>query len=293
MSLSLFPIRVPIGRATSSDGRSFDVLMTPEFSRALSDVFKRIGGSNGMGSDDLALLESFDTAPANADLSSAAGHEDAALSAQVAALRAEVDALRSELSTAQGLAAVVQQLEELRFMVGMLEDPGAAVRYLSKMVATPSNAVPRIAGVGAAGSALPYSREDHVHPADVDGGNFTPTLTFGGAAVGMTYATRTGNWQRNGKAVTISGRITLSSKGTSVGEARLEGWPAALAPIGDVGVTFALVASMAGGPLDGVIDAGATSAGLTIRGPANDVSAGDSNFTNNTLMRFTMTFTIA
>jgi hypothetical protein len=35
-TLNLFPVRVPIGRTTDATGRSYDVLMTPEFARALS-----------------------------------------------------------------------------------------------------------------------------------------------------------------------------------------------------------------------------------------------------------------
>lgn len=42
MALSLFPARAPIGRTTTG----VDVMMTPEFSRSLSSVFDRIGGSN-------------------------------------------------------------------------------------------------------------------------------------------------------------------------------------------------------------------------------------------------------
>lgn len=54
--LNLFPARVPIGRATGADGRTVDVLMTPEFARALSDLLVRVGGSNGIAPDDLASL---------------------------------------------------------------------------------------------------------------------------------------------------------------------------------------------------------------------------------------------
>lgn len=43
MTLNLFPVRAPIGRATMA-GQQFDVMMTPEFSRALADLFERVGG---------------------------------------------------------------------------------------------------------------------------------------------------------------------------------------------------------------------------------------------------------
>jgi hypothetical protein len=54
-TLNLFPARVAIGNV-QADGT---VLMTPEFSRALTAVLARIGGPLGMSSDDLAALAAF------------------------------------------------------------------------------------------------------------------------------------------------------------------------------------------------------------------------------------------
>src|SRR6185436_3076351 len=55
-TLSLFPVRVPIGQWTDDAQNSYDVLMTPEFARALSDLFARVGGANGVNMDDLERL---------------------------------------------------------------------------------------------------------------------------------------------------------------------------------------------------------------------------------------------
>jgi hypothetical protein len=56
-------------------------------------------------------------------------------------------------------------------------------------------------------------------------GTFVPTLTFGGAAVGMTYATQVGEFTRQGNKVYFSLTILLSAKGSSVGGAVIGGLP--------------------------------------------------------------------
>jgi hypothetical protein len=59
---------------------------------------------------------------------------------------------------------------------------------------------------------------------DYEEGTFTPGITFGGASVGMT-GTFNGRYTKVGRAVTISGLIALSAKGTSTGTAVLTGLP--------------------------------------------------------------------
>lgn len=62
---------------------------------------------------------------------------------------------------------------------------------------------------------------------DVDG-NWIPTMTFGGAAVGpITYnaAQTLGRYSLKGNWCFFSGRLTLTSKGTSVGDALIESLP--------------------------------------------------------------------
>lgn len=50
-------------------------------------------------------------------------------------------------------------------------------------------------------------------------GTYTPALTFGGAAVGMTYAAQNGRYLRLGNAVFVTGYIVLTTKGSSTGNA--------------------------------------------------------------------------
>lgn len=56
---------------------------------------------------------------------------------------------------------------------------------------------------------------------------FTPTITFGGASVGITYTTQQGYYVRIGDVVTFTTYIVLSSKGSSTGAMRVAGLPVA------------------------------------------------------------------
>lgn len=170
MSLSLFPVRVPIGRATDANGRRYDVLMTPEFARALSDLLARVGGEDGMGSEDIARLAAFDTVPAgrvpDSDLPGA--------DIQVAALRREVAELRLMVHAAQPGVTLLREVEQMRTALAMVEDPAALVRYLKVSAAKPSNLDPLANGSADAGTSKLYSRADHVHPETVpSAGNIT------------------------------------------------------------------------------------------------------------------------
>ena len=61
---------------------------------------------------------------------------------------------------------------------------------------------------------------------DWEEGTWTPAITFGGAAVDVTYhATNAGFYTKIGNIVTISGSLYLTSKGSSVGGALLLGIP--------------------------------------------------------------------
>lgn len=52
-------------------------------------------------------------------------------------------------------------------------------------------------------------------------GTLTPTITFGGAAVGVTYGTQSGAWVRIGNLLFIECVLILTAKGSSTGEARI------------------------------------------------------------------------
>lgn len=56
-------------------------------------------------------------------------------------------------------------------------------------------------------------------------GNWTPTLTFGGASVGITYGNQVGRYLKIGNAVILNGYFQLSSKGSSTGQVNITGLP--------------------------------------------------------------------
>jgi hypothetical protein len=62
---------------------------------------------------------------------------------------------------------------------------------------------------------------------DYEEGTFTPTITFGGASVGITYnATFTGaTYTKVGKRVFVSGYVLLTNKGSSTGSASVANLP--------------------------------------------------------------------
>lgn len=95
--LNLFPARVPIGSVTGADGRQYDVLMSAEFSRALSDLLVRVGGPTGLGADDLGMLAA----------------TDVDYSAQIAAMHQKIDALEQQLQAAMALNGRLAQLSNL------------------------------------------------------------------------------------------------------------------------------------------------------------------------------------
>jgi hypothetical protein len=63
---------------------------------------------------------------------------------------------------------------------------------------------------------------------DYQEGTWTPAVTFGGASVGVTYAQQVGTYTIIGDRCFGTGYITLSSKGSSVGAAKISGLPVAI-----------------------------------------------------------------
>jgi hypothetical protein len=204
--LNLFPARVPIGRATAPDGRTVDVLMTQEFSRALTDLLVRVGGANGMDVNELAAL---------------ASTED--YSQQVLALRAEVAELRALVEQAAPALALQRQIEAMRIELALIEDPAAAVRYIlvkyapllsphfqgiptaptasidtntdqlattQFVLAQASTTAPLMNGaLPAPGGSTRYARADHVHPSDNSKQGTIATATVTGSRGGNAALT--------------------------------------------------------------------------------------------------------
>lgn len=81
------------------------------------------------------------------------------------------------------------------------------------------------------------------------GGTFTPSLTFGGAAVGLVTTTNVGTFTRVGDRIFYSIQIILSAKGSSVGAVAISGFPvpAASTPTNTTYPAIAMTQNMAAG----------------------------------------------
>ena len=64
---------------------------------------------------------------------------------------------------------------------------------------------------------------------DYEEGTWTMGVSFGNAAVGVTYVLNTGVYTKIGRQVTVNGYMALSSKGSSAGNARITGLPFTIA----------------------------------------------------------------
>lgn len=124
-TLNLFPARVAIG-TVMIDGQPADVMMTPEFFRALSDLLQRVGGPSGPDAGDIvaianeALQNSLDALLTQADDAPAA----------MAEIRKAVDAISVQLY--QSYAALAEASKVLDGVGAQFFQSIAATAELSK-----------------------------------------------------------------------------------------------------------------------------------------------------------------
>lgn len=60
---------------------------------------------------------------------------------------------------------------------------------------------------------------------------WTPAISFGGGTTGITYGTQAGSYSIDGDLITLHGKLILTSKGSSVGTAKITGLPYAIASV--------------------------------------------------------------
>ena len=70
---------------------------------------------------------------------------------------------------------------------------------------------------------------------DYEEGTWTPTILFGGASAGVTYAAQQASYIKIGKNVFVQFRVVLSNKGSSTGNANVGGLPFAASGSANVG----------------------------------------------------------
>lgn len=122
---------------------------------------------------------------------------------------------------------------------------------------------------------------------DYEEGSWTPAITFGGGATGMTFSDQEGTYTKIGRHVFCRGSIQMSSKGTSTGVARMTGLPFAAASSKTSSVVldyYSGMSSFTAGVAE--VNGGAASANFYIPGASASASATDANFTNTSAMWF-------
>lgn len=127
-----------------------------------------------------------------------------------------------------------------------------------------------------------------------DVGGFIPTLSFGGASVGITYNSNDATYIRVGDLVHIDGVINLSSKGSSVGAATISALPFASAAgrgvINPINYTN-IAAALTGGGVSQVNNA-STVIMLMVNIAGGNRPAVDTDFTNTTIINFSVTYRV-
>jgi len=124
---------------------------------------------------------------------------------------------------------------------------------------------------------------------DYEEGTFTPTLQFSGLSVGVTYSTRTGIYTKVGRIVHFSGRIDLSSKGTSVGDATIAGLPFA-ANTGAASVGYQ--SSIAPSDKQAILTIDTSSLIVRYASGTTTAASTDTNFSNSSILIFAGTYAV-
>ena len=132
---------------------------------------------------------------------------------------------------------------------------------------------------------------------DYEEGQWTPDLQFGGAKVGVTYNNQYGRYVKIGRLVHVFGRINLSSKGSSGGNARFFGLPYVTETITgttmNIGSIWYSGFSLQGSIVQVVMRTdGNGNSFIEPKGVTTDTedAIGDSDFTNSTDMCFSVTY---
>ena len=128
---------------------------------------------------------------------------------------------------------------------------------------------------------------------DYEEGTFIPTILFGGAAVGVTYgAATTGRYTKIGRSVTVSLMLTLTSKGSSAGQAQIAGLPfIALNDTIFSGVAVGWAAQMTySGSVTGLVQPNSSRMNFYATNSGAPSTITNSNFTNTTAIYATATY---
>ena len=114
---------------------------------------------------------------------------------------------------------------------------------------------------------------------DYEENTFTPGMSFGGSAAGVTYGTQTGVYIKVGRLVWFQVRIVLTSNGSGSGSARITGLPFT-ADLDAAMIVTQYANLSAATAIGGFVEASATTAILHIPGAADSAAATETNVTD-------------
>jgi len=125
-------------------------------------------------------------------------------------------------------------------------------------------------------------------------GTWTPTLTFGASGnTGITYSAQVGTYTKIGRYVSCQGRFTLTSKGSSTGNARIHGLPFAVAGgIGDFTINYGYKVTF-GDMMNGYV-VGPNQIHLMNIPASNGVAAYlfNTHFSNDSFLNFSVSYSV-
>ena len=145
--------------------------------------------------------------------------------------------------------------------------------------------------VGTGTSVTLTGREQPVY----ETGTWTPSISFGGGSVGLSASSASGFYTRIGNQCIVRGAINLSLKGSSNGAAKITGLPFTSVGGTSMGsMLLGLTANMAGltSVPTGQVAANDTTIDLYDWGATGTSPLDESNFTDNTYLRFSVTYQI-
>lgn len=210
------------------------------------------------------------------------------------------------------LANIITDARLYRIYHPLYQDPIAALGLLGRaqyignrdegsLIADPQV---RISDAGTAwltGIQFPATQVASADPNQLDDyeeGTFEPVLTFDNASAGITYASRSGRYVKVGKMVQVQGEITLTSKGSSTGIARISSLPFFAAGLTNelIPVTigrYVNITGAAGNPLNCIIDPGEGRFALGFQtNDAGRVNMLDTAFANDSAISFSVVYRI-
>ena len=128
-------------------------------------------------------------------------------------------------------------------------------------------------------------------------GTWVPEVAFGGSSAGILYSAQVGNFTRAGNLVNVTGLVTLSNVGTANGTATVSSLPfTSMSLTNDyqsIAVGYADGFSGLSGPITGLVKNGNTYIALYDWGATGVSSVLETNFGNNSTIRFSATYQIA